>query len=220
MQGWGMRTYWSAIFSSAKRVKRALFVWCRKVLWSHTKAGFTSKSQAPLEKLLTIIQCETTKALTGQALSDVLAVFQRMSDRRRLGIKNEAEGYGLIPLTQGKFAIVDAEDYDIRISDFRLPDNSLPNMMIQSKTNNHLSLPVLSEIEGINNHLAFGIFTTVEESLQINLFMQNEPNLPKAQMNVNKVLIKDYENKPNWTLGENEPKTNPIKANQSQLKPI
>ncbi|MHC4889112.1 MAG: HNH endonuclease, partial [Planctomycetota bacterium] len=45
-------------------------------------------------------------------LSDVLAAFQRMSDRRRLGIKNEAEGYGLIPLTQGKFAIVDVEDYD------------------------------------------------------------------------------------------------------------
>jgi hypothetical protein len=31
-----------------------------------------------------------------------------MSDRRRLRIKNEAEGYGLIPLTQGKFVIVDA----------------------------------------------------------------------------------------------------------------
>jgi len=46
-----------------------------------------------------------------------------------------------------------------------------------------------------------------------NLFMQNEPNFGKAQMNVNKVLTKDYENKPNWTLGENEPKTNPIKAN-------
>ncbi len=43
--------------------------------------------------------------------------------------------------------------------------------------------------------------------------MQNEPNFGKAQMNVNKVLTKDYENKPNWTLGENEPKTNPIKAN-------
>ena len=36
-------------------------------------------------------------------------------------------------------------DFHISISDFRLPDNSLPNMMIQSKTNNHLSI--------INNHL-------------------------------------------------------------------
>ncbi len=36
-------------------------------------------------------------------------------------------------------------------------------------------------------------------------------------MNVNKVLTKDYENKPNWTLGENEPKTKPIKAKQSQF---
>ncbi|MBW8039453.1 MAG: hypothetical protein FVQ85_05585 [Planctomycetes bacterium] len=36
-------------------------------------------------------------------------------------------------------------------------------------------------------------------------------------MNVNKVLTKDYENKPNWTLGENEPKTNP---KRTQSKPI
>ncbi len=43
--------------------------------------------------------------------------------------------------------------------------------------------------------------------------MQNEPNFGKAQMNVNNVLTADYENKPNWTLGQNEPKTNPIKAN-------
>jgi hypothetical protein len=43
--------------------------------------------------------------------------------------------------------------------------------------------------------------------------MQNEPNFPDAQMNVNKVLTKDYGNNANWTLGENEPKTNPIKAN-------
>jgi len=41
-----------------------------------------------------------------------------MSDWLRLGIKNEAEGYGLIPLTQGKFAIVDAEDYD-RLSQYK-----------------------------------------------------------------------------------------------------
>ena len=43
--------------------------------------------------------------------------------------------------------------------------------------------------------------------------MQNEPNLPKAQMNVTKVITKEYEHISNWTLGENEPNTNPIKAN-------
>jgi hypothetical protein len=36
-------------------------------------------------------------------------------------------------------------------------------------------------------------------------------------MNVSKVLEMDYENKHNWTLGENEPKTNPI---QTQSNPI
>ncbi|MBW8040265.1 MAG: hypothetical protein FVQ85_09730 [Planctomycetes bacterium] len=29
-------------------------------------------------------------------------------------------------------------------------------------------------------------------------------------MNVTKVLTRDYKNKCDWTLGENEPKTNPI----------
>jgi hypothetical protein len=60
--------------------------------------------------------------------------------------------------------------------------------------------------------------------------MQNEPKFRKSQMNVNKVLTKDYEKR---TLGQrgknepktnpNEPKTNPIKANkmpkQTQYKP-
>ncbi len=50
-----------------------------------------------------------------------------------------------------------------------------------------------------------------------NLFMQNEPNFGKAQMNVNKVLTKDYEEKCGKDLWKNEPKTNPIKANQSQF---
>ena len=55
------------------------------------------------------------------------------------------------------------------------------------------------------------VFDTCREFFTNQPFiMQNEPNLPKAQMNVNKVLIKDYEDKSNWTLGENEPKTNPI----------
>jgi hypothetical protein len=43
--------------------------------------------------------------------------------------------------------------------------------------------------------------------------MQNEPNFPKAQMNVNKVLTKDYENISDWTLGENKPNSKPIKPN-------
>ncbi len=44
-----------------------------------------------------------------------------------------------------------------------------------------------------------------------NLFMQNEPNFGKAQMNVNKVLTKDYEDKSDWTPGKNKP-------NQSQFQ--
>jgi len=52
-----------------------------------------------------------------------------------------------------------------------------------------------------------------ESSTNSPLFMQNEPNFQKSQMNVNLYNTTDYENKSNWTLGENEP-------NQSQLKPI
>ncbi len=46
-----------------------------------------------------------------------------------------------------------------------------------------------------------------------NLFMQNEPNFRKSQMNVSIFSKMVYENKSDWTLGENEPKTNPNKAN-------
>ncbi|MBW8041626.1 MAG: hypothetical protein FVQ85_16745 [Planctomycetes bacterium] len=64
---------------------------------------------------------------------------------------------------------------------------------------------------------AFGIFTTVESALQISpVFMQNEPNFRKSQMNVNKVLTKDYVNKTLGEHGKNEPKTNPNEPNQSQ----
>ena len=85
-------------------------------------------------------------------------------------------------------------------------------MMIQSKTNNHLSL--------INNHLPFGISTLVESALQIGPFMQNEPNFRKSQMNVTTYITKNCEDMTLGQRGKNEPKTNPIKANQTQLKPI
>jgi hypothetical protein len=85
-------------------------------------------------------------------------------------------------------------------------------MMIQSKTNNHLSL--------INNHLAFGtlyicrvIITFVGRALQIRLFMQNKANFPDAQMNVNKVFTRDYENKTLGERGKNKANSKPNKAN-------
>ncbi len=48
--------------------------------------------------------------------------------------------------------------------------------------------------------------------------MQNEPNFQKSQMNVTSLITVDYENNSNWTLGENEPKTNPIKPNLPEGK--
>ena len=45
------------------------------------------------------------------------------------------------------------------------------------------------------------------------LIMQNEPNFRKSQMNVSKVITKEYEKRTLGERGKNEPKTNPIKAN-------
>ncbi len=50
------------------------------------------------------------------------------------------------------------------------------------------------------------------------LFMQNKPNFPKSQMNVKFYNTKDYENKSNWTIGENKPNSNPIKPNLQKAK--
>ncbi|MHC4792306.1 MAG: hypothetical protein ACYS8Y_12910 [Planctomycetota bacterium] len=54
--------------------------------------------------------------------------------------------------------------------------------------------------------------------------MQNKPNFMKGRNDAKYVFKKDYENKSNWTLGENKPNSNPIKANkmpkQTQTNPI
>jgi len=47
--------------------------------------------------------------------------------------------------------------------------------------------------------------------------MQNKPNLPDAQMNVNTVITKHYENERLHGLRQNKANTKPIKAN---TKPI
>ncbi|HIJ51692.1 MAG TPA: hypothetical protein HPP66_00880 [Planctomycetes bacterium] len=101
-----------------------------------------------------------------------------------------------------------------------------------------LSKPVLSSIEGAegNNELLKSIenqtlahfrhfsslftnfsSTTVESALQIAHFMQNKPNFQKAQMNVSRVLTKDYEDETLGQRGKNKPNSKPI---QSQSNPI
>jgi len=48
--------------------------------------------------------------------------------------------------------------------------------------------------------------------------MQNKPNFRKSQMNVNLYNTMNYENKHNWTLGQNKPNSNPIKPNSRKAK--
>ena len=50
------------------------------------------------------------------------------------------------------------------------------------------------------------------------LFMQNKPNLLNAQMNVSSILTTDYENKSNWTLGENKPKQTQFPKSTNECK--
>ena len=63
-----------------------------------------------------------------------------------------------------------------------------------------------------------GLSTTIEDSLQIRPFMQNKANFRKSQMNVNKVLTVDYENKTLGGSGKNKPNTNPIQTQSNPIK--
>ncbi len=61
-------------------------------------------------------------------------------------------------------------------------------------------------------------FTTVEKALQIDPFLTNKANFRKSQMNVTSFITKHYENKRDWTLGENKPNSKPIKPNFKRAK--
>jgi len=50
------------------------------------------------------------------------------------------------------------------------------------------------------------------------LNMQNKPNFPKSQMNVKSYNTTDYENKSNWTLGENKPNQTQFSKGQNECK--
>ncbi len=60
--------------------------------------------------------------------------------------------------------------------------------------------------------------TSVENPLQINLFMQSKPNFRKSQMNVNIYNTTDYENISDWTIGQSKPNSNPNKPNLQKAK--
>jgi len=64
--------------------------------------------------------------------------------------------------------------------------------------------------------------TSVENPLQISYFLcKTNPILSAVgglQMNVKSYNTKDYENKSNWTLGQNKPNSNPIKPNLRKAK--
>ena len=51
------------------------------------------------------------------------------------------------------------------------------------------------------------------------LFIRNKPNFAKAQMNISVYSTMDYENKHNWTLGENKPNSNPMSKQLVWSKP-
>jgi len=55
--------------------------------------------------------------------------------------------------------------------------------------------------------------TNVEDSLQINLFLQNKPNVKDAQINVTSYMKSKYEKLDTWLSGKNKPNSNPIKTN-------
>ena len=67
--------------------------------------------------------------------------------------------------------------------------------------------------------LTIFLSTTVESALQIHLFLTNEPNFRKSQMNVTSLIIKECSK---WTLGQlgkTNPKQSQFKAKQTQYKP-
>jgi hypothetical protein len=96
---------------------------------------------------------------------------------------------------------------------------SLPNYQVG--TCNPWLINDLRERKALYNCRA--TFTDVMSALQIAPFCSNKPNFQKSQMNVNKVLTKNYDKMDTWSIRKNKPNSNPIqsqfKPNQSQNKP-
>ena len=59
--------------------------------------------------------------------------------------------------------------------------------------------------------------TSVENLLQINLFLQNKANVKIGKINLSIAIIKDYKNLWLYKGLKNKPNSNPIKPNQTQF---
>jgi len=85
--------------------------------------------------------------------------------------------------------------------------------MIQSKTNNHL-YGLYSFAFSLKS---YGISSTKEQVRKNKLFLQNEPNFRKSQINLSNYMTRDYVQMDTWSIRKNEPKTNP---NEPKTNPI
>jgi len=70
---------------------------------------------------------------------------------------------------------------------------------------------VVCHLSFIVCQLSSVLYICREPSTNQLLFMQNKPNFQNGRINLKSCKEKDYENKSNWTLGENKPNSNPIK---------
>ena len=81
--------------------------------------------------------------------------------------------------------------------------------------------PTLANFRHFSSLLTNFPSTLVESALQIHLFLQNEPNFRKSQMNINKVLTRDYEKRTLGGVGKTNPKrtqSNPILGQKLQKR--
>jgi hypothetical protein len=82
----------------------------------------------------------------------------------------------------------------------------------------HLYFDIVSDfVLRFSYFASLGISTVVESALQIHLFLQNEPNFRKIQINLTNLLKRNYEQMDTWSIRKNEPKTNP---NEPKTNPI
>jgi hypothetical protein len=65
--------------------------------------------------------------------------------------------------------------------------------------------PTLAHFRHFSSFFTKFSSTLVEDSLQINLFMQNKPNVKDAQINVNSYMKSIYEKLDTWLSGKNKP---------------